>query len=455
MSFVEQVHTVRFKRIDIEETVAAQRNTGQHTVVDRTLQHIEILAVAGQQKKPVVPQGIRDGRAGFVVRLRVRQLIRLAHRLATVAGAETARDRHLPSGHVLPHRVNRTPVGRVAQQRGDVGHPAQHVGRANRMTDDLPLLNHRHVVGVLRCRDPLAAPPALQDKTREIQIRPRTGDPVQFHQCKFDLLVAGGNIQFPRPPDRGHKIRALDRHIEQGAFAGRLIMRDGRLVQMADIIKLMTVAVIAFQTAAVIQPPFRAGDPRRVIGMDGARRVQITVRLLRGRDLGNQLVQIRIQFRIGRQRETIGCALDHFVDIRIVKRRPAELAGHQAAGFRKVVDASGLFAFFERIPDGHGMIGLEPVPPEPGPQLDRRERQRPHRIIRPVMSSGRQSPQNQPHAPFHFFHDHFPRMPVTVSENARTVMSHNHVKGFTLCRGFGKSAPLRCGCERGAFRKCA
>ena len=53
------------ERVDIEEPIAAQRNAGDQAVIDLALQDVGILAVAAQQKHPVVPHRHADGGTGL------------------------------------------------------------------------------------------------------------------------------------------------------------------------------------------------------------------------------------------------------------------------------------------------------------------------------------------------------------------------------------------------------
>ena len=196
------------------------------------------------------------------------------------------------------------------------------------MPHQLVLFDNRHVIGILSGCQPLAAPAALKQKPRKIKIFALAGDPVELNQRQLDLGMSRGDVELPRPPDRSHEVGAFDRHIEQRPFARRLIVRDGSLVQMPHIVQLVTVTVVALQPPAVVHPLPGTRDAGRVVGMNGARRVEISVRLLRRGDLGDQRVQVGIQRGIRRRGQTVSRAFDHLIDIRIVERGAPEGTGH-------------------------------------------------------------------------------------------------------------------------------
>ena len=58
----------------------------------------------------------------------------------------------------------------------------------------------------------------------------------------------------------------------------------------------------------------------RMLGIDGARRVEVAVLLLRRGDLRDQSVDVRIEFRVGLHAERVDGALDDLVDVGVVER---------------------------------------------------------------------------------------------------------------------------------------
>ncbi len=92
------------------------------------------------------------------------------------------------------------------------------------------------------------------------------------------------------------QIGRLDRDIEQRPLAGGQVMRDGRFEQVSEIVEL--VAVVALE-----HPPLGAGPAMRILRIDGPRRIEVAVGLLRRGDLRDQAVDVRLELGIGRDAE--------------------------------------------------------------------------------------------------------------------------------------------------------
>ena len=68
-------------------------------------------------------------------------------------------------------------------------------------------------------------------------------------------------LSWIRPEDFGHQVGVLDRHVEQGALAGRTVVSDCSLVHVADVVQL--VAVLDMRPALVARAAGGVG------GIDG------------------------------------------------------------------------------------------------------------------------------------------------------------------------------------------
>ena len=95
------------ERIRVEKLLALQRHAGQHVVVERSLQHVDVLGVAVQQEHAVGPEAEGDAGARFAVGRDVRQLVVLAERLALAGRADAAREVQLFADDVVPQPVDR------------------------------------------------------------------------------------------------------------------------------------------------------------------------------------------------------------------------------------------------------------------------------------------------------------------------------------------------------------
>ena len=72
---VEWVFSIRFQRIWIEKEVATQRQARNQSIIERTLQHIDVLGIPMQQEQPVIPEDIPYGRTCFIVSCKIWKLI--------------------------------------------------------------------------------------------------------------------------------------------------------------------------------------------------------------------------------------------------------------------------------------------------------------------------------------------------------------------------------------------
>src|SRR5262245_47298060 len=90
-------------------------------------------------------------------------------------------------------------------------------------------------------------------------------------------------------------------------------MRDGGFVEMAQVIKLVTVHLFHL-------PSFLSCPLVRMLRINRASGVKITVRLLGRADLRDQAVEIRFELRVWVNAERVRSAFEHFVDVGVVER---------------------------------------------------------------------------------------------------------------------------------------
>ena len=135
------------------------------------------------------------------------------------------------------------------------------------------------------------------------------------------------------------------------------MMCDSRLEQVAG--------AIQFMHRGEVRPTF-ARFGKREIG------VQISVRLLGGRDLGNHRVKRLVQVGIGLRRQRVRRAFDHLVQVGIIEVDALELAGRQLSRLGEVVDASGLLAPLDVVRQGYDAIDFQAGRPKTRPPVSPR-----------------------------------------------------------------------------------
>jgi len=110
--------------------------------------------------------------------------------------------------------------------------------------------------------------------------------------------VPGPDLALSRPECLIEQIRRAQSNVEKRALSGRVIVGYSRLIQMAQVVEFMTVD--AFQT-----PPFGSGPWVRMLRVNRARGVQITIRFLRCANLRDQAVDVSLKGGIGVNAERI------------------------------------------------------------------------------------------------------------------------------------------------------
>ena len=210
-----------------------------------------------------------------------------------------------------------------------------------RAPDGTPVLASAHVDKVLR----------------ELEVLRVTRRLVEAAEADLDLLVSGhfAALTLAETERLCDEVGVLDRDVEERALARHLVVRDGSLVEVAHVVELAGVAVLAER--------LRTHHLRLV--SERACGVEIAVRLLRTGDLCDEVVEVAVEFHVGMLGERVGRALDHLVDVGVVPRHALETALLAPRGLLKVRDAPGLLALAEIGLDGHEPVRLEARQPEP------------------------------------------------------------------------------------------
>ena len=295
---------------------------------------------------------------------------------------------------VLPDRVDGLHVGAVARERRDVRHAAVEVGRAHGVADGLPLRRHGTVVLVVRAGR--AHLPAIHERAalREhlvawmpvgglrlsalveevlglAEVLLVAGGAVELAERELDLLVPGNVLELGRLRAEGpaDEVGVLDRHVEERPLAGHPVVGGGGLVHVADVVELVSVRGVAPARRAhhVVH---RLAVLVAVVEVQRARGVEVAVRLLRLGDLGDEVVEVLLELRVGVRGNRVRRALDDLVNIRVVEGNALETASRTLAGQLEVADAAGLLALLEIDLHRHDAVRLEARMPEPGADGD-------------------------------------------------------------------------------------
>ena len=145
------------QRVHVEVPVAAQRDAGQHGVVERPLDEVGVARLPRGQQHAPAPHDAGDRATRLAVGQVVRQVVGLPERLGEVAGADPAGDVELAADHVVPlpgQRLQECRLARLEIKVGDAGRRGTTRGR----------------------RDPRPRRPLAPARDPEVGLRPRAGD---------------------------------------------------------------------------------------------------------------------------------------------------------------------------------------------------------------------------------------------------------------------------------------
>ena len=206
----------------------------------------------------------------------------------------------------------------------------------------------------------------VDEELGEVEVFLVAGGTVESDEADLDFFVAGhvGELSGVGAEYLGDEVGVLDSDVEEVSFAGGLVVGDGCFVHMAHVVEFMAV-IQAGPAGIATVAAFGAG------GLGG---VEIAVFFLGGGELGNEIVEVLIQFGIVFECQCVGGSLDDFEDVGVVEEDSLELIRIFFCRCDKICDSSRLFATFETIGHGHLSIRLHARRPESWPDFDGSER---------------------------------------------------------------------------------
>ena len=203
----------------------------------------------------------------------------------------------------------------------------------------------------------------VEQELGEVEETRVSGRAVELDQSHLGDLVARPDRFLARPEGPHEQLRAPERDVQERLLARRLIVGHGGLVEVAEVVQLVAVDLLQL-------PAPRAGPGVGLLGVDRARGVKITVRLLRVGDLVDQAVEVGVELRVRMNAERVGGSLDDLVQVTVVERVarrlsvPERLAAQRGGGALEVADAAGLLALGEGERDRDGPVGFDAGRPE-------------------------------------------------------------------------------------------
>ena len=253
------------------------------------------------------------------------------------------------------------------------------------MTDGLLLL-HDGQMGLRILVAPRGVAALVEEVFGHVEILLLAGDDGELGERHLGNLVSGHALRLPLAAaylaDDAVGIGPCD--VEEGPFARSLIVGDGALHHVAQVVELM-------RELLHLLPAVSAGPGVRMGGIHRARGVEIAVGLLGRFDDAEHGVHIvtgrhgalpalaalrvghgDLQLQVGEGLQQIGAALDGLIDVGVVEGVAPHLhlvrvlAGELFGGYFEVAVASRLLAFGEGQRHGDVARRRESLPPKRG-----------------------------------------------------------------------------------------
>ena len=202
-------------------------------------------------------------------------------------------------------------------------------------------------------------PRAARKNCDSFEITLLTGHFVQFDQGQFQFLVARHVDLLARAEQVVEVVGEPDGHIQQRAFARGAVVRDGRFDQVTRAVHLVLHAALG---------PLLARFDQRVVG------VEVSIRALRGGDLGDDFVRHAVQHRVGMIGQGVGRAFEDLVDVRVIEVDALEFSRLQAGGLGEVREATRVLTPLEIVRQRLLAVDLQSRCPERIADLHLRER---------------------------------------------------------------------------------
>ena len=262
------------QRIHIEEALAVQRDSRQHTVIEFFLQDIRVPGIRFHFQHPPCKKCHTDAGAGLRVRRVIRKIIRKGKGFADMRSADPSGHVHVPADDVIPQALTCLLQGVILIQARVIRHSGIQVNRAHRMSLGFALFPDRpvglmiteihpsaglliHPVKWIAYRS-VAFPQLLRGKA--VGLLPSLVDKVPSHGTVFFLpgfliepgqrhlrdLMARDAVDLIRPLSDSlcYAVRVATGCIKKRTLSGRLVICDGSFRKMAEAVQFMEIAQV-------------------------------------------------------------------------------------------------------------------------------------------------------------------------------------------------------------------
>jgi len=292
--------------VGVEPGVAGVGDRSGDDVVQGPLDVVGVGRLRSGEQQPPAEHRRSDGRAGLRVGAVGRQLPVVAEPLVLVARTLPTRDVGAPGDRPVPLAPQRIEQCGVPELDGDVRRPGRQVVRPYRVATQHLGVPDRHVVLVVGPPPLLvgqgAVPPAVDEQPRLVEVAGVAGQPAEFGQSDLDLGVAAHRLDPALAEHLADQVRRAHRHPEQAVVGVRVGAAPGdrSLEEVPQAVQLVA--------PGQVRPARHLAGPPEV-------GVEVAVRLLGGRDPGDEVAERRLQFLVRAGAQLPGRRFEELVDL--------------------------------------------------------------------------------------------------------------------------------------------
>ncbi len=355
--------------VRVEECRALDRQRGRHDVEQVALDEVGVAGGALREQQPPAEHDRRDRRARLGVGPVGREDPVVAERLVLVVRAHAAGEVGAAGDRVLPLRDQRREQFLVPLLHCDVKGPCGQVPGPHGMPAEHRRLAHGHVVLVVGAAEldvaQCAVAAALHEQRGLREVALVAGDAAELDEGRLDLGVPAHRLDTAGPEhladEVGGPLGDLDEPVV-GARPGAR-PRDRGLQQVADAVELVA--------PLQVRPALPLTGPAEL-------RVEVAVRLLRGRDPRDDGPEPSLEPRIVGAADLPGHGLEVLVDLG-VGELPPSASGRKLARRREVEVRDPALAFEPvlDVRERRGRVDLLALRPEAARDRDLVQSERP------------------------------------------------------------------------------
>ena len=317
---IEGILAIARQWVRIEETTTIHTHTRNDTIIQTTLQTVDILALAVKQEHALKEINHRDGCTGLVVGCHVWQLIVITKCLTCMAGTYSTCKIVFLANDVFKNAVDHLHIGRILGQGSHIGDTGIHISSTNSMTYRLFLLQDRSLALRIWVAD-MSLATIIEQILSLIQILLLAGQGIETSQRHLCNLMSrnNGSLSNLRTYFPYHTIGIALGDVQELGATCSLIVSTGCIYHVTEIVKLVAQILI-------LDPTLISRPSVWMLWVDSTSGIEIAIWLLCRTYHIEHAVDISLQLLVRISLEDIAGSFDGLVNIGIIEREAHELA---------------------------------------------------------------------------------------------------------------------------------